>query len=335
MKHKLLPAIIFILSLGMLVACSGGSTGGNTSESAQGSEGSNASNPNFPEQPITWIVPFDSGSVTDLATRFLADEMSQKLDTSIVIENVPGGGTVPAHVQVSQSNPDGYTVGTGALAAEITLHQQETAISDLNDLDVIAQIGEYTNGISVRADSDVETLDDLENVSSDQLSVAPSASRSITHLWWDLVAEHYGIGDYGLLSTTGGNDAVLKLLSGDADVVSTPLANVVEHVNSGDVRTLAVTTNDRVPGLEDVPTLDELGVDNPLIHNLLFIAPNDLPDDVRNILLSTLEEVMNDPEVQEEMEKMQLAPAFLKGEELEEQMNEGREAIGQIMDANN
>jgi len=288
---------------------------------------------NYPTQPITLVVPFDSGSVTDLFARMIAERLSESLDTPVIIENLPGGGTIPGHVQVAQANSDGYTLGIGALAVEITLHGEESTISSLDDLDSLVQLGEYTTGISVSADSDIESIEDLQDL-DEQITVAPAAAGSINHLYWDLVAEHYGVEDYGLMSTTGGNDAVLKLLSGDADVVSTPLANVVEHVESGDVRLLALTTSDTVPGMEDIPTIEELGIDNPLTHNLLLIAPEGLPEGVREVLINHTEEIVSDPEVQEEMENMELIPTFLKGEELDNQINEGREAIHQILDGN-
>jgi len=326
LKKVLGSAVLFLFIISLLIGCSNEKAG-------EGEEVAATSSSNFPTKPITWIVPFDPGSVTDLVTRLIADEMSAKLDTPVVIENLPGGGTVPGHVKVAQAKADGYTVGTGFMAVEITLHQEESTISSLDDLDVLSQFGEYTAGISVSADSNIESLEDLAEYAEgeDQITVAPSASGSITHLWWDLVAEHYGIDDYGLMSTTGGNDAILKLIAGDAGVVSTPLANVVEHVQAGDVRTLAVTTQERVPGMEDVPTLDELGIDNPLSHNLMLIAPKGTPDDVKEIFISTLEEIMEDPEIQKEIENMQLSPVFLKGEDLDQKIKDGREAINQIM----
>ncbi|WP_227937621.1 tripartite tricarboxylate transporter substrate-binding protein [Alkalihalobacillus deserti] len=201
------------------------------------------------------MVPFGPGSVTDLSTRLIAEEMSKKLGVPIVVDNLPGGATVLGHVKVAQSEADGYTVGTGALAVEITLAQTEAAITGLEDLDVLAQMGEYINTISVSADSEWETLEDLGNWAAEnpgELVVTPSGTGGITHLWWDLVAEHFGAKDYGLLSSTGGNDAMLRLLSGDSDVVVTPLNDAKEHLEAGNVRILALTTSESVEQVGDV-----------------------------------------------------------------------------------
>ncbi|WP_066151735.1 tripartite tricarboxylate transporter substrate binding protein [Halalkalibacter krulwichiae] len=324
--------LTLLLFLFVLVGCNQ-STQETTGAEAKAETTSEQSD--FPKKPINWVVPFGPGSVTDLSTRLIAEEMSKKLGVPIVVDNLPGGATVLGHVKVAQSKADGYTVGTGALAVEITLAQTEAAISGLEDLDVLAQMGEYINAISVSADSEWKTLEELGNWAAEnqgELVVTPSGTGGITHLWWDLVAEHFGAEDYGLLSATGGNDAMLRLLSGDSDVVVTPLNDAKEHVEAGNVRILALTTSDRVEQVEDIPTISEFGVENSLIHNYLFIAPNGLPEDVREILLSTLEGVLADTEVKSKLEQLMMNNVFLKEEELKKQNEKGKETIETIME---
>jgi tripartite-type tricarboxylate transporter receptor subunit TctC len=66
----------------------------------------------YPSRPITWVVPYAAGAATDVLTRRLAQDMTIELGQPVVIENVPGAGTVNAAVQVARARPDGYRVMT-------------------------------------------------------------------------------------------------------------------------------------------------------------------------------------------------------------------------------
>ena len=290
----------------------------------------------YPQEVIKCVVTFGAGSVTDLSTRIIMKKVSEKIGQNIMIENLPGGGTIVGHTNVAKAKPDGYTIGIGAFAVEISLASTEAEIQNLDDLDVLAQLGYYLNGITVRTDSPWQSLDDLgkwgrENPGS--IIAAPSATGSITHAWWELVANHYGIEDSGLLATNGGHDAAIRLLAGDADVISTPLNNVMEHVEVGNMRVLAVTTPERLEALPDVPTLDDLGVENPMIHNYLLIAPKGLPEEVREKLLDVVYEVLQDPDLVDELSDLWMSVNWLVEEELEQQTLKGREAIDSIVEA--
>ncbi len=292
----------------------------------------------YPRQAITCVVPFGPGSVTDLTTRVLMEEFSKKLGGNIIIKNSPGGGTIIGHTEVAKAKPDGYTIGIGAFAVEISLATTKAEINNLDDLDVIAQMAHFLNGIAVSTDSPWETLDDLGKWGKENpggLIVAPSATGSITHSWWELIAKHYEIEDFGLLATEGGNDAALRLLAGDADVISTPLNNIMEHVDAGTMRVLAVTATEKVEGLPDAPTLEEVGIENPMIHNYLLIAPKGLPEGVRKLLLDTARDVLQDPEIQRQLRGLWMKEQFLTGDELKQQTDEGRKAMSMIIEAMN
>lgn len=334
---KYIGSVMLLLGLLLLAGC-----GQDASKSAdKGAGGNNAAPANepakatdYPKQPITLVVPFGPGSVTDISARTISDAMSKKLGVPVVVDNAPGGGTVVGHAKVAAANPDGYTLGIGAMAVEITLAKTKSTISSLDDLDVLAQLAEYMNGITVLADSGWQSLDDLAKWAKDnpgKLVVAPSATGSMTHLWWEMVAKRYGIEGYGLLPTSGGNEAALRLLAKEAGVISTPLNDVMQQVKEGKMRVLAVTTQSRVSQAADIPTLTELGVNNPLIHNMLLIAPKGIPEGAREKLIKTIEEVMQDKAIQEKLEQVWMQPSFLTGAELQSQTQKGREAIKNVL----
>jgi tripartite-type tricarboxylate transporter receptor subunit TctC len=80
----------------------------------------------FPNRPITWVVPFAPGGITDTTSRIVAEEMSRTLGQSVLIDNRGGGGGTVGTEQVARSRPDGYTMiyGTqGTMAANVTLRK--------------------------------------------------------------------------------------------------------------------------------------------------------------------------------------------------------------------
>ena len=85
-----------------------------------------ASAEEFPSRPITWVVPFAPGGITDTTSRIVAEEMARTLGQSVVIDNRAGGGGAVGTEQVARARPDGYTMiyGTqGTMAANVTLRK--------------------------------------------------------------------------------------------------------------------------------------------------------------------------------------------------------------------
>jgi tripartite-type tricarboxylate transporter receptor subunit TctC len=86
-----------------------------------------ASAEEFPNRPITWVVPFAPGGITDTTSRIVAEEMARTLGQSVVIDNRAGGGGAVGTEQVARARPDGYTMiyGTqGTMAANVTLRKK-------------------------------------------------------------------------------------------------------------------------------------------------------------------------------------------------------------------
>ena len=142
--------LLGVVSL-LVTACGGGSGGGASGGGAEG----------YPDRNITVVVPFSAGGPTDTVTRLIADPMSKKLGTQIVVQNVEGAGGTVAAGEVSQAKPDGYTV----LMHHIGMSTAPALYADLpykplEDFKTIGLVTEVPMTIIARRDFEPNTLQD-------------------------------------------------------------------------------------------------------------------------------------------------------------------------------
>ncbi|NND34022.1 MAG: tripartite tricarboxylate transporter substrate binding protein, partial [Saprospiraceae bacterium] len=120
------------------------------------------SNKKYPSKPITYIVPWAPGGMTDLSSRMLAASLQKYLDVPVNVVNRTGGGGVVGHLALSRARPDGYTIG--AVTGEIT-QMHHMGLTDLTyaNYTPLALILNNPAGITVRADAPYQDINDLVN----------------------------------------------------------------------------------------------------------------------------------------------------------------------------
>jgi len=242
-----------------------------------------AAQESYPAHPVTLVVPFPPGGVADIVGRPFADALSRELKTPVVIENKPGAGGGIGMGVVAKAKPDGYTLLL-ALSSISILPEADKVLgrAPLYRLDQFAPIARLTADptvLAVRADSRWNTLQEFIDDARKRpgaITYGSSGNYGTMHMPMEMLAH---AADIKLLHVpfTGGGPAVVALLGGQVDALSTGPSTVLQHVKAGKVRVLASWGDHRLASLPDVRTLSESGYDAVFFQWSGLFAPAGTP----------------------------------------------------------
>jgi tripartite-type tricarboxylate transporter receptor subunit TctC len=260
----------------------------------------------YPEKTVTMVVPFPPGGSTDAIARVLAQKLSEKLGQSFIIDNKAGAtGTIGAAF-VKRAPADGYTLfvsslGPFVIAPHLIKGVQYDALKDFDPITVAVQA---PNVLVVPAASPYKTVADLLaglKKTPGKVSFASSGNGSSDHLSAELFWQQSGT--EGLhIPYKGGGPAINDLLGAQVDAAFVNINSIIQHIRSGKVRALAISSQARSPLLPDVATLQEQGVRGAEVQSWQAIAaPKGVPADVKTKLHAAIAEALNDPAVKEKL----------------------------------
>ena len=215
----------------------------------------------YPTKPIRLILPFPPGGGSDAFARIFGPKLSEALGQPVVIENRPGAGANIGAEVAAKAPPDGYTLLLGNVAHAINVSLYSKLNYDLvRDFTSVSLLASTPNIVvvhpSVPAKS-VKELIVLAKARPDQLDVASSGAGSSAHLAGALFNSMAGT-KMNHVPYKGGGPAVIALIGGQVSVGFATAPSVVQHVKSGKLRGLAVTSAQRSPSMPDLPTVSEV-----------------------------------------------------------------------------
>ena len=256
----------------------------------------------YPNRPITLVVPFPPGGSTDTVARAIGPKMSDKLGQSVIVENKAGAtGTLGAGL-VKRAEPDGYTLLVTSLGPLVIAPHLLSSVpyDPAKDFDFITVAVQSPNVMVVPANSPYKSVSELVaalKANPNKITFASAGSGSSDHLtaeiFWDQTKT-----DGIHVPYKGGGPAFIDLLGGQVDVMTPNINAVIQHINSGKLRALAVTSNKRSPLLPNVPTFKEAGVNDMVIYSWQgVVAPKGLKPDVKAKVQSSVVAALNDPQV--------------------------------------
>jgi tripartite-type tricarboxylate transporter receptor subunit TctC len=220
----------------------------------------------YPSRPITMVVPFPPGGVADAVGRPVAEAMGRYLKQSVVVENKGGAGGGIGMGQVAKAKPDGYTV-LMALSSLVVLPEADKVLKrapmfQLDQLKPIARFSADPTVLVVRAESPWKTYAEfMAYVKAHPAKVSFGSSGNYGTMHVPMEQLKAATSSYMLhVPYTGAGPAVMALLSGQIEALSTGPSSVAQQIKAGKLRALAHWGEGRLASLPEVPSLKELGV---------------------------------------------------------------------------
>lgn len=259
----------------------------------------------YPARTTTIVVPYSPGGVVDVIARVIGDQLRVTLGQPVIIENKAGAGGNIGTATVGQAAPDGYTLLLGSPAFTINPSLYSGLSWDpVRSFEPIGMIGIVPNVLVVHPSVNADTLKDfiaLAKAKPGEFSYASAGAGSSNHLAVELLKSRTGT-DLVHVPYKGQPDALRDLLAGRVHVMAITMALVQEHIASGQLKALAITTGTRSPLLPNVPTAQEAGLEDFEVAAWFgLLAPAKTPSDVVRRLHSDLQQILTKPEVVERL----------------------------------
>jgi tripartite-type tricarboxylate transporter receptor subunit TctC len=262
--------------------------------------GGAAAQGSYPARPVTLVVPNPPGGLVDTSARVLGDTLTKVLGQTIIVDNRGGGSGNVAYGLVARAPADGYTllvsysayhVGNPSLTPKLPWAQK--------DFTPVALITVATNVIaahpSVPANNLQEFIAYLKK-NPGKVSYASQGNGSVSHIGTEMFKARTGTSMVHI-PYRGSGPAIQDVLSGQVQVFMSTPPSIMQHVQNGKLKAFAVTGKTRHPGLPNVPTTAEAGLQGFELESWVAIfAPAGTPPEVVNKLTAGIKQALATPE---------------------------------------
>jgi tripartite-type tricarboxylate transporter receptor subunit TctC len=265
----------------------------------------------YPSRPVKILVPFGAGSATDIVIRIIGEQMRQNLGHPIIVDNKPGAFGIVAIEEMARSKPDGYTlqvgnVGTNAVTP--VLYRKKLSIDYERDVVPVARLTDVPLFFVATTKSFPPTslaeLVEYARQHPGKVRYASVGVGSNNHFDMEIFAKRAGLEMIHIPIKAGGAGMTNDLVTGDSQIGLVNIASAGSMIKAGQLRALAVVSDQRLTEYPDVATMAELGypgVGTPLWSGLF--APAGTPKDVLEMLHKSVIQALNSAPVQDAFKK--------------------------------
>lgn len=260
----------------------------------------------WPERPIRIVVPYSPGAMGDVLSRLISEELRKRLGQTVIVENRPGAGGNIGASAVAQAAPDGYTLLVGA-TNNFVINQflyPRMAFDPLKAFEPITIMAEVPSVIFVNADVPAKVFAEFAlyakahpgkvNYGSPGIGTTPHLSAELINKSHGLAMTHVGY--------KGSAPAITALISNEVQFYLGGAGLGAQHIKSGKLRALAVSSAERLELLPDTPTFDEAGLRGVTARNWWgAAAPAGTPKVVLDRLNAAFRAALSAPAVRRQL----------------------------------
>ena len=259
----------------------------------------------YPSKPVRFIVPFAPGGTTDIIARLLGQKLTEDLGQQVVVDIRSGAGSMIGTEIAAKSPPDGHTLllSNIGLAFNETLYPKRT-YDALRDLTPISLVGITPNAFVVHPSVPAKTMKDFlafAKARPGQLAYASGGIGSSSHLSMELLQSLSGI-KVNHVPYKGAGPALIDVAAGHVHFQLNSMPAVMNHVSSGRLRALAVSSAKRSQAVPDLPTIAESGVPGyDYVTWYGVLVPANTPAPIVNRLNSAIQKAVTNKDVREKL----------------------------------
>lgn len=291
---------------------------------------------NYPDKPITFVVPFAPGGISDIMARAMGAGMSADLGQPVVILNKPSPGLVLGLAEVAKAKPDGYTIGIWFGSAYTFPMAMKTTVP-YDGIESFTFIHSYTEpllGVVVKADAPWKTFQDLIDEGKrnpGKLKFGTVGVNSGQHVIMEIVMKETGA-RFVHVPQSGVAAGIANVLGGHLDFQS-DASSWAPNVRQGQMRVLAVTGDARSKFFPDAPTFTELGF-KVVSSRGAVVGPAKLPEPVRVKLEAAVVNSLKSDKVREAFDSVATEISSMTAADMLKLAIEDRQMWKQMLSAN-
>ncbi|WP_148254158.1 Bug family tripartite tricarboxylate transporter substrate binding protein [Aidingimonas lacisalsi] len=285
----------------------------------------------YPEKPIQLIVSYGEGGSTDTMARIFAKYAEDVIGERMVVVNKPGAGGELGWVHLANAEPDGYTIGliNSPVVEVYPFTREDTVGYEYEAIRPLANVVTDPGILAVDADSPYQDLDAFVTAAQDDpdsITVSHEGVGGDDHLAAINFAKEANL-DLNFVTFNGNAEATAALLGGHITAFEGNMSEAASQVQEGEIRALAVWSDERMDAIPDVPTGKEQGYDVEAAASRGFAVPADVPQDIYDKLLDVMQEVIEDPEFRDEMAALNMPVNPIYGQDYADFLDASHERL--------
>jgi len=235
----------------------------------------------YPSKPITLVLGFTPGGISDVLSRALAARLTAQMGQNVIVENKPGAATTIASAYIAGAAPDGYTLyfqdmTSHAIAAAAYKKLKYDSWNDFTMISLVASTPLMLISSLPSGAKDVKSLVALAKAKPDQVAYASSGNGAITHLAGESFKNLTGTNSLHA-PYKGSAPATQAVIGGEVVYTFSTMPPAISQMKGGKINGLAVTSAKRVNAAPDVPTLKELGIPLEVVLYSGLMGPKGMP----------------------------------------------------------
>ncbi|SFL43827.1 Tripartite-type tricarboxylate transporter, receptor component TctC [Bradyrhizobium sp. NFR13] len=254
----------------------------------------------YPTRPVRFVVGYPPGGATDILARLIGQRLSEKLGQQFIVENKPGAGNNIGTESVINAEPDGYTVllVNPANYINATLYPK-LSFNFVRDIAPVAAFHRTANVMTVNKDITAKTVAEFiayVKANPGKVNLASSGNGTSVHLSGEMFMMMSGA-KMQHVPYRGAAPAITDMMGGQVQLIFDNMPSIIQHIRSGNLRALAVTTTEKSPLLPDVPTVAETvpGYEASALFGMG--APKKTPPEIIAKLNTAVNEVLAEPAI--------------------------------------